>query len=610
MRRRIIRLFTFLIGTLIVFSFFQFSSADNLTENEFVVRREKANPPFLNTTDNWVDSVFNSLSPAEKIAQLIMVQAYSNKGPEHTKATIQLIKKYNIGGLVFFQGTPYRQAKLVNQYQSASKVPLLIAQDAEWGLGMRLDSTISYPRQMMLGAIRNEELIYKMGADIAHQLRDVGVQVNFAPVLDVNNNPANPVINSRSFGEDRANVAQKGLLYMRGLQDHGVLAVGKHFPGHGDTNIDSHLALPKVTYNRQRLDSIELFPFKELIYCGLGGIMTAHLNVPALDSTPGLPSTLSPLVVDSLLKKEMRFKGLIFTDAMNMGGITSLYKPVEANVKALKAGNDILLMPDEISKTISAVLREIKKGNIQQEDIDSRCKKVLTVKYWAGLSEKKQVRLDSLNQRLNLPQYDVLKRRLIAASLTVLKNNKDLIPFRRLDTLKIASVAIGETKDNVFQHTLNLYKEMKSITIRKDASEKEFMNIISELKDYNLVIISMHNTDMRASDGFGITPQSIRFVDSLAAVKPVVFDIFANPYALAHFSALQQLRALVLSYEDNPDVQDISAQLLFGAIGANGVLPVTINEDLKAGHGINCESYFAVKIWNTGRRRIRCRQAK
>jgi beta-glucosidase-like glycosyl hydrolase len=314
-------------------------------------------PPFYNADSIWVDSVMKNMSPDERIAQLFMVQAYSNKDVAHENYISNLISEYHIGGLIFMQGGPGRQVRLVNKYQSISKVPLLIAMDAEWSLSMRLDSTVLYPRQMMLGAIQDNQLIYEMGEEFARQLKRTGVHVNFAPVCDVNNNPSNPVINDRSFGEDKYNVALKSYYYMKGMQDNGVLATGKHFPGLGDTNVDSHKALPVINHNRDRLDSLELYPFRYLTEKGIGCFMVAHLYVPAIDKSDKTPTTLSPKAVKVLLKEEIGFKGLVFTDALNMGGVTNHYKPGEADVKALLAGNDILLFPNEIP----LVMGEIKK---------------------------------------------------------------------------------------------------------------------------------------------------------------------------------------------------------------------------------------------------------
>jgi beta-N-acetylhexosaminidase len=576
MKRIFVKVSTLLFGIALFSLFIRFTTARNSFYNEFKLKKGKTDPAFLASPKEWVDSVFNSLSSTERIGQLIMVAAYHDNNPSHKKEIKKLIKKYNIGGLIFFRGSPYKQAKLTNHYQSIAKTPLLIAMDAEYGLAMRLDSTTKYPMQMMLGAVKNEKLIYDMGAHIAKQLKQIGTHINFAPVVDVNNNPDNPVINMRSFGEERVNVARKGLLYMKGMQENNILAVAKHFPGHGDTDTDSHLRLPLIPHSKQRLDSIELFPFKELISSGLDGVMTAHLSIPALDNTPGIASSISQKIVTGLLKEDLGFKGLIFTDAMNMGGITSHFSPETANVKAISAGNDIILMPYEIPKTIALIHKEIRKGNISQEDIDDKCKKILAAKYWVGLNNYKPVELKNLNKNLNLPEFKLLKRKLVESSLTLIKNKNELIPFDRLDTLKIVSIALGTDKSNTFQNTLELYSKVDKISIDKNPSLRQF-DII--LDDYNLFIVSIHNTDIRVSKNYGIPSETIAFIDSLSEKCNVILDLFANPYALTRFKNLNKLSGLIISFEDTEITQSLSAQLIFGAIPAEGSLPVTINEN-------------------------------
>ncbi|MDP1744894.1 MAG: glycoside hydrolase family 3 N-terminal domain-containing protein, partial [Bacteroidota bacterium] len=320
-----------------------------------VPKTKKQDPPFYVTDTRWADSVFKTLTPEERIAQLFMVAAYSNKDKTHVKEIKKLVDQYKIGGLIFFQGGPLRQARLTNSYQFSAKVPLFIAIDAEWGLAMRLDSTTKFPRQMTLGAIQNDTLIYEMGAEIARQCTRLGMQINFAPVVDVNNNPLNPVISNRSFGENKYNVTRKAAMYMKGMQDNKVLANAKHFPGHGDTDSDSHKTLPTVNSSRERLDTLELYPFKELIAQGLGSMMVAHLFIPSLDTTLNQASTLSKKVVTGLLKDTLGFKGLIFTDALNMRGVSKFYKPGEVDVKALIAGNDVLLFPEDVPTAIKQI---------------------------------------------------------------------------------------------------------------------------------------------------------------------------------------------------------------------------------------------------------------
>ncbi len=340
---------------------------------------------FLNATDRdplfikhspaqltWVDSVFNSLTFEERLGQLFMVAAYSNKGPEHEAEITQLIEAQHLGGLIFFQGGPVRQANLTNHYQSKSKTPLFIAMDAEWGIGMRLDSVLQFPKQMTLGAAEDDGLVYMMGKEIARQFKELGMHINFAPVVDVNSNPDNPVIGYRSFGEEKNLVSRKSIAYMRGLQDHGIMANAKHFPGHGDTNLDSHFTTPVIHNSRERIMDIDLFPYRELIDAGLMSVMVAHLHVPSLGSQENIPTTLSSAVVTDLLKEEMNFKGLIFTDALNMKGVSNLYKPGEVDLMALLAGNDVLLYAEDVPKSKELILEAVTAGKISQEEIDER----------------------------------------------------------------------------------------------------------------------------------------------------------------------------------------------------------------------------------------------
>ena len=330
-------------------------------------------PDFLEAKKAWVNQTFDGMSLEERIGQLFMVAAYSNRGPAHFSKLKNLIEEHHIGGLIFFQGGPMRQALMCNELQEASKIPMMIGMDAEWGIEMRLDSTIGFPRQMTLGAIRDDRLIYEMGREIGRQFNRMGMHINFAPVADVNNNPDNPVINSRSFGELRENVAQKSAAYMQGLQDENVLANAKHFPGHGDTDTDSHKALPSILHDRQRLDSVELYPFRQLIARGLSSAMVAHMYIPALDSSAEQASTLSRPIVHDLLRKEMGFEGLIVTDALNMKGVSAQFEPGDVELQALLAGNDILLFAEDVPKAVRLIKEAIEDGTIDEKEINRHC---------------------------------------------------------------------------------------------------------------------------------------------------------------------------------------------------------------------------------------------
>ena len=585
-----------LVGTMIIIVlFFRFVPAEPLNSDQFRLRDTRTDPIFLLSPKGWVDSVLNTLTLEDRIAQMIMVAAYSNNNRKNEEEVLKLVRDNHIGGLVFFQGYPYRQAQLTNLYQSHASTPLFIAMDAEWGLAMRLDSTVRYPKQMMLGAIGDDRLVFDMGGQIARQMKRLGVHINFAPVIDVNNNPDNPVINIRSFGENKTNVTRKALFYMIGLENNGVLAVAKHFPGHGDTYVDSHDELPVINHSMDRLDSLELYPYIELIYNGLSGIMTAHLQVPAIDANTVMPSSLSPLIIDSLLRQALDFKGLIFTDALGMRGITNHFKPVEAAEMALLAGNDILLMPGEVPGVIRSISKMVKRGRISQDEIDKRCRRILAAKYWAGLNEYKPVNLHNLNSDLNKPEYRLLQRKLIESSLTVLQNKFNILPLRHLDTLKVASVVFSTEDDTIFQQTLGLYMPVKKFILRGDGTDNTD-SIFNQLRRYNLVIASVHSNNLNLAKNYGISEYTITLVDSIIAGHNVVLDLFANPYMLERFHNLDRLSGLIVSYENAPLVQDLSAQLIFGAIGANGILPVTPEKGTAVSNGIKINSIQRLKF--------------
>jgi beta-N-acetylhexosaminidase len=567
--------------------FFQFSiDRRPLSEQEFSFT--PSSPPFLHDSSSWVDSVFLSLSLKDQIGQLFMAAAYPNLGKKDVQRVTSLIKDHHIGGIIFFQGTPDEVARLARYYQSISDVPLLIAIDGEWGPSMRIDQTIRYPRQMMLGAINDNDLIYQMGRDIGKQLKMLGIHVNFAPVIDVNNNPANPVINSRSFGENRENVARKGILYMKGMQDEGIIAVAKHFPGHGDTDIDSHFELPVIMHDIQRLDSIELFPFRALIESGICGVMTAHLSVPNLDTTPNLPSTLSATIEDSLLKGQLNFKGLVFTDAMTMKGLTNLYEADVSNCLAVLAGNDIVLMPEDVGRSVNQIEKMVEAGQLQSKDIDERCRKILKAKEWAVLPSLQNKKLSDkeLIDSLNSPYFEVVRRKLIEKSITVVENKQEIIPFRNLEKQRIAVVSLGGDSVFEFQNAMALYDNTSDFQIRGNEDSLFISHLLDTLQNFNVIVLSLHTDEFRANKQFGISDRMMQITDTILSCYPTVLTVFANPYKLNQLKHLKNNLALVVSYENDKTTQNLTAQLLFGGIGAEGRLPVSINQEYKAGRGI------------------------
>lgn len=538
---------------------------------------------FIKDRDRWVDSVFSLLTDEQRIAQLFMVAAYSNRDDRHRDEISSLIREYGIGGLIFFQGSPTRQAQLTNDYQHVSQVPLLIAIDGEWGLAMRLDSTIAFPHQLTLGAHTDTRLIYEMGRDIARQCKRLGIHINFAPVADINSNPGNPIINDRSFGEDKLSVSLKALAYMEGMQSEGVMACAKHFPGHGDTDADSHLTLPVISHNRKRLDEVELYPFKVLINNGVQSVMAAHLFIPQLDSEKNLASSLSPKVITDLLKKELGFSGIIFSDALNMKGVSSFYKPGEVDLKAFQAGIDVMLFAEDVPRAVKMFSEALKDSLIDRDDLYQRVKKILTAKYEAGLSNLTPVVIKNLVTDLNQPASLWLRQRLFEDAMTLLENKDSLIPFIRLDTLTFASLSIGAKEQTPFQDMLGNYAPFRHFQIKKDAAPQAFEQLLDNLSQYKVVVAGIHDMSRQPAKNFGVTPASVNFLKKLSLKTKVVVVVFGNPYSLKNFDGFGWL---LQAYEDQDAAQQAAAQVLFGGIAARGRLPVTASEKYKAGSGL------------------------
>ncbi len=547
------------------------------------------NKPKADAKDNysWADSVYKTMTPDEKLGQLFMLAAYPKQGIQNQKHIAKLIENYKIGGLIFFKSGPVQQAKLINYYQSISDIPLMMAGDYEWGLSMRMDSTVNYPRQMMLGAIQNDLLINEFGNEVAAQCKRVGININFAPVIDVNNNPKNPVINSRSFGEQKNNVARKGTAYMVGLQSNRVLATGKHFPGHGDTDVDSHKDLPIIKHSKERINDLELYSFKKLIHNGLGGMMIAHLNIPSLDSSENSVSSLSRPIVTDLLKKELRFKGLIFTDALGMHGVTKHYQAGETEVAAIKAGVDVLLMPKDLPLAIKKIKEAIASGTISQNDIDRRCKKILVAKQWMKLHQFKTIQTKHLYEDLNSDYAVYLNQKLTEAALTVAMNKDRILPLKNLDTESLASVSVEKGKINNFQERLLQYADVKNFAINKKSDTKQFASLIKKLEKFDKVIVSIHKMSRRPPN-FNINANTLDFIDKLSQKTKVILTIFGNPYALLNIKNPQKLDAVIVSYNDRSLTRDLTAQLLFGGITAHGKLPISAGALFPAGKGYLC----------------------
>ncbi|OQC38448.1 MAG: putative lipoprotein YbbD precursor [Bacteroidetes bacterium ADurb.Bin041] len=544
----------------------------------------------------WVDSVMNSLTVDERIAQLLMIRTYSNKDRRYYDSISRLIIQYNIGGLTFFQGSPVRQAELINYWQYLAKTPLMVSIDAEWGLAMRLDSVIPFPKHMTMGAVQDEEVIYKAGYHIGAQCKRAGIQMNFAPVMDINSNPKNPVINFRSFGEDKVNVAEKGAAFIQGMQNAGVIATAKHFPGHGDTDTDSHYTLPVLNHSIATIDSADLYPFRSAIAAQTGAIMTAHLFIPAIDSTKNRATSLSDKAINQLMKNKMGFKGLAITDALDMDGVTNYHKPGEIELMALLAGNDILLLTRNIPLALQKIKEAVVKGLISQEEIDARCRKILAYKYKTGLAHKKPVTIENLTNELNSSANSWVTQQIFEKAITIVKNDHGLIPLTHLDTLKIAALSIGSIKTSPFQQRLGNYASVELFNLPSNPDKAAINEIISKLNDFNLIIVGVENTNNNLSKNYGISSSAKELIGLLKARKnKIILDVFGNPYSLSNFSKHQGIDVIICSYEDNSVSKDISAQIIFGAIGASGRLPVSASSAFSVGTGVDTKPIGRLK---------------
>ena len=534
---------------------------------------------FLNQ-EKWVDSIYNNLTLDEKIGQLFFVQATS-KNKNNSEKILNDIKNFKIGGLIFSTGHPSIQANLTNKYQNASKTPLMISMDAEWGVGMRLDSVPKFPWNMSLGAIKNDLLIEKIGLEIGYQFKRLGIHMNFAPVIDINTNPKNPIIGNRSYGENKINVSEKGISFTKGIQSNNVLATAKHFPGHGDTSKDSHLTLPTINFDEKRIKKVELYPFKKLIEDGLSAVMIAHLNVPSLEKENMLPSTLSKNIIEKTLIKELNFNGLIITDALEMKGVSEFTKK-NVDLMAFLAGNDILLMSSDISKGIKSIKKSIKKGKISEQRLARSVKKILKAKYKVGLNSYKSIETTNLIDDLNSISVTNLINKSIESIPTLIKNKSNVIPVK-LDTESILNIQFGNSDGVIFNDYLNKFKKIKSIK----ASNINTNDLNSLLANHKLIIVSFHmksdtpweNMNKKFSDN---EQDILKLIDEH---DNKILASFTNPYTLSLLN-LKSYNSVIVGFQNNYEFQKTIAQQIFGAKEIKGNLPVSINETYKEGTGI------------------------
>lgn len=532
--------------------------------------------------NKWVDSLYNNMTLKEKVGQLYMVQVMSNQSEAKKREIVNTITKHHIGGIIYSLGGPVQQAKLNNELQALSEIPLLIGMDAEWGLSMRLDSTYAFPWNMTLGAIKNEELIKQTGKQIGEHCKRLGVHFNFAPDVDINTNPLNPIIGNRSFGEDRDNVTAKALAFMEGMQSVGILANAKHFPGHGDTHQDSHKTLPSIDFSAKRIDSIELYPYKKLISEGLSSVMVAHLNVPSLDDS-GYPSSLSKKIVTGILKEKLGFQGLIFTDALTMKGAADFDEVGEIDLAAFKAGNDVMLMSEDVEKGVAKIIEAYNKGEITEERLAYSVKKILQAKYKVGLNNYKPIGVHNLVQDLNRLEDDVLYEELMENAITIVQNKLHVLPIQHLETKDIAYVNLGDDSGEVFFNALRRYTKVHKI---ESESPNKFKNLSQKLQSYNTIIIGLHRSNDSPWKPYKLTKSEIEFIEDVAKDHAVILDLFVKPYALMDLKNIDNIEGIIVSYQNSEIAQETSAEIIFGAIGARGTLPVSAGSHFVVGEGI------------------------
>jgi beta-glucosidase-like glycosyl hydrolase/CubicO group peptidase (beta-lactamase class C family) len=507
-----------------------------------------------------------------------MVSAYSNRDSLHAKAIDKLIKESKVGNLIFFQGGPQRQAKLNNRYQKLARIPLLIAIDGEWGLPQRLDSTYAFPYNMTLGAIKDKSLLEKVGIQIGKHSKRMGIHFNFGPDVDVNTNPKNPIIGFRAFGETKENVTESASAIIKGFQSTGGFSTGKHFPGHGDTDVDSHKALPTLSLTEQRLNDVELYPYRRLFLEGLASVMIAHLNIPALENRENIPSSVSSKIVTDLLKNKMGFDGLIFTDALNMKAAANFRKPGQIDLEAFLAGNDLLLCPDDVPTAIEKLCVAYQDSIISEERLANSVKKILKFKYRAGLNNYKPVDQNNLLQDLNASENDALQYTLYENAITVLKNKNEILPIQNLAKNRIAYVKMGDDVNSEFVSTLKKYTDISEI------ADTNIDSLNKKLANFDKVIIGFHKSD-KPWKSHAFTDKELFDIQEIAKKNVVILDVFVKPYALSQIQNFDEIETLIVSYQNRDIAQNVSAQVIFGAVGAKGILPVSVGTSFKVNDG-------------------------
>lgn len=539
---------------------------------------------YLEREDLWVRTKLSEMTLDQKIGQIFMIRTYSKGNIIEEQIISDYIKKYHIGGLCFFQGSPEEQVNLINKYQQLSTIPLFMGIDGEWGLGMRFPKqTISFPKQLMLGAIQDNKLIYEMGRDIAKQCKRAGININFAPSVDINNNPSNPVIYDRSFGEIPQNVTAKGYMFMKAMEDEGIMSCVKHFPGHGDTDIDSHDELPVLNHTLERLEQTEFYPFRRLASQGAGALMIGHLHVPSLDDRPNRPTTLSDKVIKNILRDNMGYSGLLITDAMDMKGITKYFPNGIAEAEAFMAGNDVILLPENLPKAINAIKEYVAAGKITESRLNESIERILRAKYKIGLNITPQHNSSGLSSYLNRNQTIAIKQKLTEAAITVISDQNNLIPIKKIDSIHIGTLSVNVIHKSRFQKRVDSYLDARHYQLMPNQLAHQYQQLISTMSQFDVAIIGIHTSGKQNDFSREIPDSLIKFIRELEGKTKVIVMLFGSPYLLNRINFAQHV---ILCYDNDTITQDVAAQSLFGVNEISGKLPVGINDKWIAGYGI------------------------
>lgn len=539
-------------------------------------------PDFLKGDVSWAKTTLASLTTEEKIAQLCFIRSSSLRDDAEELKLTKLVKTYGIGGITFFKGKSEEMKALGEKYQSISKIPLIYSIDGEWGASMRLTDMPKYPWMMTLGAITDDRLVFDAAAQMAMEFKSLGIHMNLAPDVDVNNNPNNPIINSRSFGENKVNVARKGISYMKGLQHNGVMACAKHFPGHGDTDMDSHLTLPRLNFTRERLDSIEHYPFVKLVDSGVSAVMIAHLDIPKITKEENVPASVSQIIVDSILRQEFGYKGIVMTDGLAMKGVQDHYNNGRLELEALKAGNDVLLLPQNMKAVIDTVMWGIKHGEYSMDALDKSCMRVLMMKSHLNLNES-----IALPDSVNVDDYEMLKQTLMENAFTLVKNEQDILPFRKLDKQRFAWASFGDkTELDVMNKQMKFYANFDHKHFNKSSKQSAFTTWLNK-QHGKQIVVSIHKSDANPWKSYELTDLERFVLEHVGEVEDAHLMVFSNPYAIYEQKGLDQFKSISIAYQNNKEALLLGPQFLFGARSPKGKLPVSISKLFPESTGVS-----------------------